>query len=105
MISPLPRTIESVVIQGAISSIPIVLNYNADSSVWTPITINTEETKQIILQPRDQITWLYSTSSGGNYFTFWNGTALAANIVTGSGQTLCWIKPSSTTVFEMLVGV
>jgi hypothetical protein len=104
MIRPLPRDIENTTIQGSISGIPEVQEISTLSGEWSSIVLDTEECKKIILQPRAQIDWLFSTSSGGQYFTFHDGAALAAPVVTTSGTTICWVKPASDVVFELLIG-
>ena len=104
MIRPLPRDIENTTIQGSIKGIPGVQEISTLSGEWSSIVLSYEECKQIILQPRVQIDWLFSTSSGGQYFTFHDGAALAASVVTTSGTTICWVKPESSVIFEMLIG-
>ena len=69
-----------------------------------PNYIQTEETKKIIMQPREDINWKYATVSGGNFFTFKRGAALQASICTTSGILLGWVQPSDNVIMEILIG-
>jgi hypothetical protein len=105
MITHLPHDVGENVIQG-ISGIPFIDNFEVVASgSWTAIQVRTAETKQVILQPRDQIDWYVATSSGGStYFTIRGGAALQAPVVTTSGVTLFWVTANQPAIFELLVG-
>jgi hypothetical protein len=104
MITHLPHDVGENVIQG-ISGIPFIDNFQVvTSGSWTAIQVRTDESKQIILQPRLAIDWFVSTSSGGTYFTFRGGAALQAPVVTTSGTTICWVSANQSATFELLVG-
>lgn len=88
---------------GGVSQIPVA-TFTVISGTWSPITTNSD-TFKIILKPRDLITWRYSTISGTeNYFTFWDGAALAGELVTSSGTVIAWVWPYSNTTMELLQG-
>lgn len=106
IINPQPKDVEGTTIQGSISIIPLVDNYTTISGVWYPITLNSSESKQIILQPRDTIDWYFATTSGAeDYFTIKSGAALSASLVTTSGDIVGWVSANQATVFELLIGV
>jgi len=64
MISHQPRDVGNEPILGAISQIMEVQTFFASSLEWTPI-VTYYDTKDIILQPRDQISWRF-------YNTLWD---------------------------------
>jgi len=105
MINHLPQDIGNNVIQG-INNFADISNYELTvSGEWIPITLNTEGSLQILLQPRDRIDWYISTISGGaEYFSPRDGAALQAPIVTTSGTIICWVSADQPTVFELLSG-
>jgi hypothetical protein len=104
MIKPQPTDISNTPLQGTLNGIPYIQNVTTQSGEWTAITLTFEESKQLILQSRSQITWLYSTTSGGDYFTVRAGGAIEAPIVATSGTLICWVMPEQDTIFELLVG-
>jgi hypothetical protein len=101
---PLPLDAGDNVIQG-ISGIPFVDTFTAPAGTWVPIILHTEESKSILVQPRDILTWRFATTSGSDkYFSMRNGAVLKAPVVTTSGTTICWAYSDTSTVFELLVG-
>lgn len=101
---PQPVDISNIPLQGTLNGIPQVQNLTTYSGIWYPITLEFEESKQMLLQPRDSLTWYMSTASGGDYFTFRDGAALQAPVVAASGTVLCWVMSYGDSVFELLVG-
>lgn len=103
MIQVLPKDIEQTPIQGAISGIPKVQNLSTVSGSWYSVDLE-YECKQLILQPRHEVDWLFATTSGGDYFTARNGAALEAPVVAASGTTIGWVSCNTSTTFELLIG-
>lgn len=109
LISPQPKDIENITIHGGIYSIPAIQNIATTSGSWFPVNLE-QETKHILLQPRplDQEefpSWLFATSSGGNYFTIRNGGAIEASVVAVSGTTIGWVSSNYDLTYELMVGL
>lgn len=104
IIAPQPRDIENQIISGSISELPWIGNYSGPANNWTQITIEYSDSKQLLLQPRDEITWELATVSGGSFFTMRNGAALETPLVTVSGNLVCWVWAAQSTIFELLLG-
>jgi hypothetical protein len=101
---PQPLDISQTPLQGTLNGIPNIQNITTYSGVWFPVTLHFEESKQMLLQSRLMVDWYFSTTSGGDYFTFRLGAALQAPIVTTSGTTLGWVMCNQDMIFELLVG-
>jgi hypothetical protein len=104
MIKPLPSDISNIPLQGTLNGIPHIQNITTYSGIWYPVILEFEESKQLLIKPRDRIDWYCATASGSDYFTFQLGAALQAPIVAVSGTELCWISTSADTVMEIMVG-
>jgi len=104
MLKPQPIDISNIPLQGTLNNIPTIQTCTVVSGEWTPVIIEAEETKQILIQPRSAIDWFFSTTSGGSYFTFRGGSTLQAPIVTVSGVTIGWVSANSATTIEIMVG-
>jgi hypothetical protein len=102
-ITPPPRDQENNILQGYISGIPNILNIATVSGTWNEI-ITPYETKQLLIQPAQQVDWDLSYENAGAYFSFFNGAALKIDIAVTSG-TLCWVRPSENVTFQILIGV
>jgi hypothetical protein len=100
-----PTDLSGISLQGTLNGIPKVQNITTYSGIWYPITMEYEESKAILLQPRGVVDWYFSTISGGSYFTFRKGATLRAPIVTVSGEIICWVMSDTDITFELLVGV
>ena len=101
---PQPLDISNVPLQGTLNGVPMVQNITTYSGEWYPVILEFEESKQMILQSRGQTDWYFSTSSGGDYFTFHSGAAMQAPIVATSGTLIGWVASDTDMVFELLVG-
>jgi len=104
VISPQPRDIEGTPIQSALTEIIDIQNINMSADNWYEIILDSEDSKQLVMQPADRIDWHLSTSEGGDYFTMRAGAALEINLVTVSGASIGWVSPSSNTTFQILIG-
>lgn len=104
MIKPQPSDISQTPLQGTLNGIPSIQNMTTYSGTWYPVIMQYEESKQMILQPRQVVDWYFSTASGGDYFTLRQGAALQVPVVTTSGTTLGWVACNQTMVFELLIG-
>ena len=104
MHKPQPTDISKISLQGTLNELPMVQNVATTSGVWTSITLEYDESKQMILQPRANIEWYVSPESAGDYFTMRPGTSLQMPVVAVSGTVLCWVMANEDTTFELLVG-
>ena len=104
MLKPQPLDISRVPIHGALNNIAPIQNFTTVAGEWYPVTMDYEESKQLMLQPRSEVDWLVATTSGGDYFTMRKGAILKAPLVTTSGTIICWIKTSGAEVFELMAG-
>jgi hypothetical protein len=99
-----PKDSEQQIIDNAISSIPQVATFvTSASGEWVSVVLS-RDTLNIILQPRTQVTWFFSTTSGGNHFTMWNGAALQSRLVSVSGTIIGWAASNQGIIFELLQG-
>jgi hypothetical protein len=99
-----PRDSEQQIISDAIQAIPQVAIFNTTASgQWVSIVASTD-TLSIILQPRDPVTWFFSTSSGGSYFTIRNGGAIQTRLVVASGTAIGWVSANQSEIFELMQG-
>lgn len=104
MIKPQPVDISNIPLQGTLNGIPQIQNITTYSGGWYPVVLECEESKQMILQSRDTVDWLYSTASGGPYLTLRKGAAIELPIVAVSGTTVGWVYCQQDQVFELAVG-
>jgi hypothetical protein len=104
MHKPQPVDISQTPLQGTLNGIPHIQNLTTISGEWYPIILEFEESKQLLLQPRSTVDWYFSTTSGGDYFTFRLGAALQAPVVTVSGSVIGWVSSNQDVVFELLTG-
>lgn len=104
MIKPQPIDISNNPLQGALNGIPDIQNIITYSGVWYPVTLEFEESKQMILQSRDTVDWRYATASGGPYLTLRKGAALELPVVAVSGTVVGWVYCGQDQVFELAVG-
>jgi hypothetical protein len=104
MIKPQPLDISSIPLQGTLNGIPLIQNIVTTSGTWHSVTMEFEESKQMILQPRQAVDWYFSSTQGGDYFTLRQGAALQAPIVTTSGSIVGWVSCDQDMVFELMVG-
>jgi len=105
MLRAQPKDIEQTTIAGSINEILDVQVFPTTSGVWVPITLDSDESKQIALKPRVQSTWYFATSSGSSsYMTFWDGATLEANLVCASGVVLGWALLYEESYMELLIG-
>jgi len=105
VINPQPKDVEGTTIQGSISEFPQIQTFATTSGEWSPITLDYDECKNIMLQPRaEELTWYFSTSSGGTYFTIRQSAALGSTLVAASGTIICWVMAQADTTFELLIG-
>jgi hypothetical protein len=103
MIVAVPKDVEGTSILDGISGIPDVINFSAPAGEWVNI-VTQSDTKNFILQSRGEVTWYYSASEDGDYFTFRNGAALQSRFVSTSGTSIGWGMMDAEGVFELLSG-
>jgi hypothetical protein len=105
IINVLPKDIENTPIVDGISSIPEIQIFTVVSGSWTAISTNVP-TKNIILQPRTEVTWMFATASGSdNYLTARNGASLQCRFVSASGTLIGWASSDYNITMELAQGV
>lgn len=104
VIKPQPTDISDISLQGSLNNISYVGVFPTSSGSWCQITMDADESKQVILQPRLPVEWYVSTTSGGDYFTLHFGAVWYIPLVTYSGATICWAMTNYDTSFELIVG-
>ena len=104
MLKPQPIDVSRVPLQGALNNIAPIQNFTTVAGEWYPVTMDYEESKQLMLQTRNRVDWLVATASGGDYFTMRDGAVLQATLVTTSGAVICWVMTAGAEVFELMVG-
>ena len=96
------KDIEGNIIAGAVSNVTGIFNFTTVTGAWTPIFVGCD-IQQLMLQPRDIITWKLALVEDGTYFTFRYGACFNTTLVTSSGNLLCYVQPTDQdTTFELI---